>query len=486
MREIWVTDHYVLVDYDDDGIAERRRVITAGHTSNILLNEEWEGPPPYASGSPILVTHRVIGQSLADQVMDLQLIHSTLMRQLLDNLYRTNNPRTYLGTGVNLDDYLNPQPGGYVQVEGNPNERVREATVPFTAGASLPVMEYLETVRENRTGVTRYNQGIDANSLNKTAAGITQIMTAAQQRIELIARIFAETFVKPLFELIDHCVTKYQNKARVIRIRNEWVPIDPREWESNFDMTINVGLGTGNKDQMLMHLQNILGIQAQAIQLQGGADGPLVTLENIHATVTKLVENAGLKNPESFFSDPKKAQPQQPKPDPEMAKVQQQGEIEKAKLQLQAKNDQDKMSLEVQKAQVDTQLKLAEMNASLQMQREKNANDMQMAKEKQVTDQHLAQQKMQGDQDIKREAANRPQVVVGADGKATEIAGGASKMTEAADGMAKMLATFMESQAKRDAQQDERIQMLLKALTSDTQIVRGPDGKAIGTKRMMQ
>lgn len=468
MREVWVTDHYVLVDYDDDGIAERRRIITAGSTRNILLNEEWEGPPPYASGSPVLVTHRVIGQSLADQVMDLQLIRSTLMRQVLDNLYRTNNPRTYLGTGVNLDDYLNPQPGGYVQVEGNPNERVREATVPFTAGASLPVMEYLEQVRENRTGVTRYNQGIDANSLNKTAAGITQIMTAAQQRIELIARIFAETFVKPLFLLIDHCVTKYQDKARVIRIRNEWVTVDPRQWESNFDMTINVGLGTGNKDQMLVHLQNILGIQAQAIQLQGGADGPLVTMANVYQTATKLVENSGLKNPESFFTDPSKAPPPPPKPDPEMVKVQQQGEIDKAKLELQAKNDQAKLSLEVQKAQAETQIKLAEMNANLQM-----------AQAKAQSDQQLARDKMQGDHDIKRTMAeSKSQVIVGADGAAAKIQDSGKQLVE-------MFTAFVERQAQRDAEQDKRFEMLARMMTADTQIVRGPDGKALGTRRVL-
>lgn len=403
MREIWVTDHYVLVDYDQDGVAERRRVITAGSTRNILLNEEWEGPPPYASGSPILVTHRVIGQSLADQVMDLQLIKSTLMRQVLDNLYRTNNPRTFLTDDVNLDDYLNPQPGGYVRTSRNPNESVREAIVPFTAGASLPVMEYLEQVRENRTGVTRYNQGIDANSLNKTATGINQIMSAAQQRIELIARILAETFVKPLFALIDHCVTKHQDKARVIRIRGEWVSVDPRQWESNFDMTINVGLGTGNKDQMLMHLQNILGIQAQAIQLQGGANGPLVTMENIYKTCIKLTENAGLKNADEFWTDPAKAPPQEPQPDPEMAKVQQQAEVDKAKLQLQAQNDQAKMDLEVQKAQAETQIKLTEMNANLELQREKHANDMRMAQEKQAADQDTARMKMAGDQAMARE-----------------------------------------------------------------------------------
>lgn len=469
MREVWVTDHYIMVDYDEDGIAERRRIITAGSTSNILLNEEWEGPPPYASGSPILITHRVIGQSLADLVMDLQLINSTLQRQILDNLYRTNNPRTYLRDGVDLDDYLNPQPGGKVSVPGDPNEYVREAVVPFTAGTSLPMLEYLQQVRENRTGVTRYNQGIDANSLNKTASGITQIMSAAQQRVELIARIMAETFVKPMFMLIDHCVTKYQDKARVVRIRNEWHSVDPRQWESNFDMTINVGLGTGNKDQMLMHLGNLLGIQEKVIMLQGGADGPLVTLDNVYATVAKLTENAGLNNIESFWTDPKKAPPIEPKPDPEMLKMQQQAEIEKQKLALQAHTDQQKFGLEVEKTKAELALKQQEQQASLalsaQQQQEKSALARDTAMEK---------------------AKPQPNIFVGNDGKAAQMTDGTDKLAAGAEMLMQMMTAFVEAQAKRDAMQDQQMQSLMQLIAAPRVVERDPvSGKATGVRTVV-
>jgi hypothetical protein len=241
-----------------------------------------------------------------------------------------------------------------------------------------------------------------------------------------------------------------------------------------------VGLGTGNKDQMLMHLQNILGIQAQAIQLQGGADGPLVTMQNIHQTVTKLVENAGLKNPEAFFTDPKNAQPQPPKPDPEMAKVEQQAEIDKAKLQLQAQNDQQKMALDVKKAQTETQLKLMEMNATLQLKQQESQVNQQMAREKAASDQTIAREKMAGDQDIKRTAAeNKAEIHVGTDGKAAKISDTTGKLAE-------MLTAFIQRQAERDAKQDENFAKLAQALSADTQIVRDENGRAIGSKRVMQ
>lgn len=475
MREVWVTDHYINVDADEDGIAERLRIVTIGSTGNIVLTEEWEGPPPYASGSPILVPHRIIGQSIADQVSDLQLINTTLMRQMLDNLYRTNNPR-YAGNGVDTDDWYSPNPGQLVKTDGNPNETLREISIPFTAGASLPVMEYIATLRENRTGVTRYNQGIDANSLNKTASGITQIMTAAQQRVELIARIFAETFVKPMFMLIDHCVTKYQNKQRVIRIRNEWVTVDPRQWESNFDMTINVGLGTGNKDQQLMHLQTIAGMQAQIIQFQGGANGPLVTLDNVYQTMTKITENAGLKNVDAFWTNPQKAQmqPQQPPPpDPEMIKVQQQGEIEKAKLAQQAQTDQQKLELEKEKTAAQMQLEWQKAAAQITLEREKATVQADVQREKLHTDSAMGREKMQTDAQLSREK--------------TSLDSQHSQSKQAGDeGLKQVLTAFMKSQEQRDKRQDEQLQMLMKALTADTQIVRDKDGRAVGSKRVLQ
>src|SRR5262249_6238296 len=309
-------------DWDGDGIAERGKVTVAGGGQEILDNEPWDGPLPFISLTPIPMPHRFFGLSIADLVMDLQLIKSTILRQILDNLYLSNNGRHIISDQVNLDDLLTARPGGIVRLKNGElpaQGHILPLDTPLVAAQALPMLEYIDGVRENRTGVTRYMQGLDADTLNKTASGINQIMTAAQQRVELIARIFAETGVKDLFRKILELVNRHQSAPRIVRLRNRWVPMDPREWNTQMDVSISVGLGTGNKDQMLVHLRSLLEIQVQAIRMQGGVDGPLVRLENVYNTLAKLVENAGLKSPDAYFTDPTQRPPAAPPPPPPAA-----------------------------------------------------------------------------------------------------------------------------------------------------------------------
>jgi hypothetical protein len=319
MREVWITECYIRADWDGDGIAERRKITVGGTGDEILDNEPWDGPLPFVSLTPIIMPHRFFGLSVADLVMDLQLIKSTILRQILDNLYLSNNGRHVISDQVNLDDMLTVRPGGIVRLKSGamPSQgHVLPLDTPLVAAQAFPMLEYIDGIREGRTGVTRYNQGLHADTLNKTASGINQIMTAAQQRVELIARVFAETGIKDLFRKILELVGKHQNAPRIIRLRNRWVPMDPRNWNTQMDLSINVGLGTGNRDQMLVHLQNLLGIQVQAIKLQGGVAGPIVTLENVYNTLAKLVENAGLKSVDAYFTAPGAMPPMPQRPAP--------------------------------------------------------------------------------------------------------------------------------------------------------------------------
>lgn len=343
-RWVWVTDAYTRVDFDGDGITELRRVLKAG--KQILENEETE-IIPFAALTPVIMSHRHFGKSIADLVMDLQLIKSALMRGVLDNVYLTNAPRMNVPSSpqgapmANLDDLLTVRPGGVVRYWGNAPPT--PLTIPFMAQHGLSVMEYVDSLKENRTGVTSYNQGLDANSLNKTATGITQIMTAAQQRIELIARIFAETGVKRTFQLILHCLVKYSMKPMTFRLRDKWVDFDPRNWSDWMDMTVNVGLGTGNKDQQLQHLAQIGLNQAEAVKM--GGMGLLVTPKNLFNTQAKLVENAGFKNVEDFWTDPEERMPE-PQPDPK-------ADSEKQKYELEAQSKEHQMQLDQRKADQD-------------------------------------------------------------------------------------------------------------------------------------
>jgi hypothetical protein len=377
MRETWITECYIKTDWDGDGIAERRKVTVGGSGQEILDNEPWDGPVPFISVTPILMPHRFFGLSVADLVMDLQLIKSTILRQILDNLYLSNNARHVISDQVNLDDMLTARPGGIVRLKNGAlpaQGHILPLDTPLVAAQAFPMLEYIDGIRENRTGVTRYNQGLQADTLNKTATGITQIMSAAQQRIELIARVFAETGVKDLFRKILELVGGQQSAPRIVRLRNRWVPMDPRNWNTQMDVSINVGLGTGNKDQMLLHLQNLLGIQVQAVRFQGGINGPLVTLENIYNTLAKLVENAGLKSADPYFTAPSRTQAPtppavpagppagRPQPDPRLLALQQRAQLDAARLEL-----------ERQRAAADLALDRAKLAAELALKRDELA-----------------------------------------------------------------------------------------------------------------
>jgi hypothetical protein len=179
------------------------------------------------------------------------------------------------------------------------------------------MLSYLDTVREARTGITKSAQGLDADTLNsKTATGVNTLMTQTQMRSELIARIFAETGVKDLFRKIFELMVKYQDKERVIMLNNQYIPVKPTEWKDKFNISIVVGLGTGSKEQQILMLNNILERQLQAFQLQGGKEMPMVTLKNMYNTLTKIIENAGLKNVESYFVNPDVGKQMMPPPSP--------------------------------------------------------------------------------------------------------------------------------------------------------------------------
>lgn len=374
MREVMVYECYIYVDYDGDGVAELRRVTVGGEHNEILKwaeggedNEEvpWQ---PFSSITPIVVTHRHIGRSIAELVDDLQRIKTVLMRQMLDNVYLCNNPTREIaeeGIGeTTIEDLLVERPGKIVRT-ASPGHYV-EHTPPQFMQQMLPAIEYVDTVRENRTGVTRYNQGLDANSLNKTASGVNQIMNAAQKKLLLIARIFAETGVKHLFRGIHADLRRHATKRMTVKLRGNYVPVDPRHWKNREDMAVNVALGTGSREQMIARLMMIAEKQEQHI-LQGS---PLVTVNELHHSYSQIIEKSGFKNPNAYFRDPQTIPPQPeqpPQPDPATQQVQLMAQIERdkneqrhqlelAKLRLEDDRERDKLNIEAA-------LKMLDINA---------------------------------------------------------------------------------------------------------------------------
>ena len=375
MRDVLVTECYIRSDYDGDGVAEFRRVLTVGNGYHILENEECD-QLPFAILSPILMPHRAIGRSVAELVMDVQLIKSTLMRQLLDNIYNTNNSRVVAVEGqVNLDDLLTNRPAGIIRTRTA--GAVQPLQVPDVSSAVFPALNYMDSVKEQRTGISKQSMGLDADSLQSTTATAVAAMQAASQgKIEMIARVFAETGVRALFRGILHLVTKYQNKEKIIRLRNQFVTMDPRQWDNMYDVQINVGLGTGQREQQLATLFQIAAKQ-EGIMATMGPNNPIVTPIQYRNTLSKIAELSGFKDASEFFQDPRNAPPpppQQQGPNPEMqmemAKAEQDLALKREKMQLELQFEREKMAAELelrrQELEFERQLRLEKLRSDIE------------------------------------------------------------------------------------------------------------------------
>ena len=363
LRTFWLHESFVRTDYDGDGIAELRKVCSVG--DKILANEPIDRIP-FVSITPVKIPHKFFGLSIADLVLDIQLIKSTLMRNLMDNMYSQNFGRYAVLEGqANLDDLLTQRPGGVVRVK-SPNAIMPLAT-PQLEQSSFEMLGYLDNLRESRSGVNKYSQGLNDNALTShtTATAVNATMTAAQSRIELIARSFAETGVKELMKNIYELVLKNQDKERVVRLRNKWVPVSPDMWKEEYDCSVAVGIGNGNRDQQLAHLTTMLSFAADA--MRGGLN--IVNEKNMYNMGAALVKNMGFQNVDDFLTNPEMVPPQpNPKEQMEQAELQlkhKELEIKAADIQIK----QQKMQQEAAKDSVDAQLKVAELNLEAQQGR---------------------------------------------------------------------------------------------------------------------
>ena len=374
MQTLEVYECYIRIDEDEDGIAELRRIVYCG--SEILEDEECDYVP-FHSICPIPIPHKFIGQSLADRVMDIQLEKSTITRQSLDNMYLTNNARIGAVDGqVNMDDLLNATPGGIIRIK-NPNALV-PLTVQSVFGQAMPMLEYLDQVQAKRTGVNEAQQGLDPDVLsNVTAAAVAAMMKSNSGKLELIARIFAETGVKSLFKGILHLMTKYQNKPKIIRMRGQYATFDPRTWANEYDISVNVGLGSGDREQKLTMLQMVLAKQEQIIQQYGPAN-PLVSVGQYRNTLAKFIEAAGFKDASEFMNEitPEQnaalSQPQPPSPDAQAQVAEMLAQVEREKTQAKAQIDAAKLDLERQTLEAEYTRKGIEM----QMKNQKDSAEL--------------------------------------------------------------------------------------------------------------
>jgi len=378
-REVWVSEAYIRVDFDDDGIAELRKVTKVGKT--ILKEYKREGEKagreandevdtiPFVSTTPIMMPHKLFGLSIADVTSDIQLTKSTVTRQLMDNAYNANNGRyAVLEGAVNIDDLLTSRPGGVVRMRV-PGAVTRLDT-PILGAPTFQLLDYWDRVMDNRIGVSPPSLASDPNLLNAKAHVAEIVRGAAQERVGLIARIFAETGVKDLFWKILELVSKHSNKPQIVRLRDQWVQIDPRDWKNKFDMTVTVGLGTGSQQTVLNGAQMIMTIQEK--MAMGGLMGQTVTPKNIYEAAREVSKVVFPKKAGMFFTDPTTVPPPQPKPTPDEMKVQ--AGLMKAQMTTQQREKQ--MAVDYKKHQEDLQQERLLKGADIEQERLSQERDI--------------------------------------------------------------------------------------------------------------
>lgn len=402
MRKVLYIECYIRVDRDGDGIAELRKICVAGNAYELLSDEACDFAP-FASFTPDPEPHQFFGISTADVVMDIQRIKSVVMRNSLDSLAMSIHPRMAITEGqVNIEDVMNTEVGGIIRQRSA--GQVQPISMPFVGKEAFPVLTYMDELKQSRTGISKAAAGLDADALqSSTASAVNATVNAAAQHIEMIARIFAETGMKALFKGILRLVCKHQDSQRIIRLRNEFVPIDPRWWDATMDVSVNVALGRGSDNERMMMLRQLGEMQKEAIA-QMGPNNPLTDMRKLYNTLAEMTKLAGFKDTQKFWSDPAEFTPPPPQPEkPDVneqliaVQIQQiQADIQKkaAELNLERekmmmeddrKRDEAEMDLYVKaaefKAKYGTQLQVEEIKKSTAIARETMKAQAEMVKE---------------------------------------------------------------------------------------------------------
>ncbi|PLU77081.1 phage portal protein [Sinorhizobium medicae] len=413
LQEVDYYELYVKIDADDDGIAELRRMVFAGGLAevNLLDDEEWD-EVPFADLITERRPHQREGNSVTDDMAEIQRVKTVLMRQTLDNLYWQNNqqPIVQEGTIANPEAVLNPKFGQPIRVNQGIDVRgaVGYNTVPFVAEQSFGMLSYLDQEATDRTGISDASSGMAPDALqnmtakatgisdassgmapdalqNMTAKASAMIEAAGVGQTELMVRTFAQG-LKRVFQGLLRLVIKHQDKPRTVRLRNQWVTFDPRQWNAEMDVTVNTGLGAGTRERDMMMMQVVGQQQEKLLAAYGPVNNPYVSAENIWNSVSRGVEAAGLRTPDLYFTKPTPEQidqlqkAQANKPDPEMEKVKIKAQADQQRAQLDAQLQREKMQqeaqLETQRIQQEMALKRYQIEQEIQLKRQTNAMQM--------------------------------------------------------------------------------------------------------------
>jgi len=371
MKNVVVTEAYMKMDIDGTGTARLYRFLLGGNNDEILDFEPW-GDVPFAVFEVDPEPHTFFGRSIADLIMNDQDSSTAMLRGMMDNVALTNSPRVgYVGGQVNVDDLMNNEIGGLVRMKSR--DALIDIATPFVAGQVLGAMQYLDQEIESKTGVTKASMGLDPDALQNTTATAAQL--TAQQgagQIEVIARNIAEGGMKRLFKLILNLLVENSCEETMMKLNGNYVPIDPRTWNAEMDVTVNVGLGTGREDQRQAALSQALQMQMQIWQTYGAGNG-LVGMTQIRNTLGDMLSIAGVRNTDRYFNPMTPEQEQQLMAQQQEASQQQQQltpeqallQAETIKAQTKAQTDMMRMEIEAQKAIAEDDRKRDELDQDL-------------------------------------------------------------------------------------------------------------------------
>ena len=379
MRLVALTEAYMRMDVDGTGVPVLHRFICGGSNFKLLDFEPCD-MLPFAIFEVQPEPHSIYGRSVAEQIWDDQDAATAILRGILDNVALTNNPRLGIVDGaVNVDDVLNNEIGAIVRMRAPGS--VQDLAVPFVAGQTLTALTYMDQLVEGKTGVTRASMGLDPDAMQSTTkAAVTATVQAAAGQVEVMVRNLSDGMAR-LFKILLDLHVRNVDEELMMRIDGDFKPVDPRNWDTDLDVTINVGLGTGREEEKMVMLNQALQQQIMVYQTYGPQNG-LVSLTNIRNTMADLLAAAGIRNADRYF------QPMNPQIEQQMMMAQQQAQQQQAMMaqqqtdpatmMMQAENmkAQTRAQVDMMKAQMDNQRKVQEMLMDDDLQRDKMAQDL--------------------------------------------------------------------------------------------------------------
>ena len=411
LRQVEIRKHCIRVMGADNKL-ELHCVYTNADASVEIHREELNAIP-YAVGSPYLVPHRLIGRSVADLLIEIMKIKTALYRMALDSGYFALNQRSEVSmdraNDFTISDLLRNEPMAPVRSKSG------DAVRPLVAGPlnfdAYKAIEFFSTVAESRTGVVRNAQGLNPDTLHDTAKGAMMLLSAAQKRTRMIARVLAETLIKPLFLGLHACIRENSQAERQAQLLGKWVPVSPSKWATRNAMTVEVGLGAAGKEAEIAAMNIIQTTQEKIVA--GGGLGTLVTQANIYKSATDMAKKLGVKAPEEYYTDPAtpeaqaamQAKAQQPSPD--VMKVQMEGQMKQAALAQDGQIKQAQLAQEAQAKQAQTQadaaLQAERLQAEMALKRYQTDQELILKREQLAAELQLKREQMTAELQLKRE-----------------------------------------------------------------------------------